>query len=51
MTDLLRALAVLRLVAANAFFVVAEYAIVTSRRAALRPRAEAGHSGARAALR
>src|SRR4051794_38952520 len=51
MTDLLRALAVLGLVAANAFCVVAEYAIVTSRRAALRPRADAGHSGARAALR
>jgi putative hemolysin len=51
MSDLLRALVVLGLVGANAFFVIAEYAVVTSRRAALRPRAEAGHDGAGAALR
>jgi putative hemolysin len=51
MSDLLRMLAVLALVGANAFFVVGEYAIVTARRAALIPRAEAGAAGARVALR
>src|SRR5918999_6088724 len=51
MSDLLRILAVLGLVAANAFFVIGEYAVVTARRAALGPRAEAGSAGARAALR
>ena len=51
MSDLLRALAVLGLVGANAFFVVGEYAVVTAPRAALLPRAEAGSAGARAALR
>jgi putative hemolysin len=51
MSDVLRVLAVLGLVAANAFFVVGEYAVVTARRTALAPRAEAGSAGARAALR
>ena len=51
MSDLLRVLAVLALVAGNAFFVTCEYAVVTARRAVLAPRAERGHMGARAALR
>jgi putative hemolysin len=51
MSDLLSALAVLALVAANAYFVIGEYTVVTARRAVLAPRAEAGSSGARAALR
>ena len=51
MNDVLRVLAVLALVAGNAFFVIGEYAVVTARRSALAPRAEAGHAGARAALR
>jgi putative hemolysin len=51
MSDLVRVLAVLGLVAGNAFFVIGEYAVVTARRAALTPRAERGHAGARAALR
>jgi putative hemolysin len=51
MSDAIRVLAVLGLVAANAFFVVGEYAVVTARRSALMPRAAAGSSGARAALR
>jgi putative hemolysin len=51
MGDLLRILAVLGLVAANAFFVIGEYAVVTARRGALTARAEAGSAGARAALR
>jgi putative hemolysin len=51
MSDLLSALAVLALVAVNAFFVIGEYTVVTARRAALAPRAEAGSAGARAALR
>jgi putative hemolysin len=50
-SDLLRVLAVLALVGANAFFVIAEYAVVTARRGALRSRAEGGDRGARAALR
>jgi putative hemolysin len=50
MSDLLRILAVLGLVAGNAFFVIGEYAVVTVRRAALIPPAEAGSAGARAAL-
>ena len=49
--DLWRMLAVLALVGANAFFVVAEYAVVTARRGRLTERAEAGRAGARAALR
>src|SRR5215213_10361695 len=51
MSELLRLLAVLVLIAANAFFVVGEYAVVTARRSALAPRAAAGSAGARAALR
>lgn len=51
MDDLLRLLVILALVAGNAFFVVGEYAVVTARRAALRPLAAAGSNGARAALR
>src|SRR5512134_2558370 len=51
MSDFLRVLSVLALVAGNAFFVIGEYAVVTARRAALAPRAERGHAGARAALR
>jgi putative hemolysin len=50
-TDVLNILAVLALVAANAFFVIGEYSVVTARRAALQPRAEAGSAGAQAALR
>ena len=46
MSDLLRILAVLGLVAANAFFVIGEYAVVTARRAALGRR-----RGSAAALR
>jgi putative hemolysin len=48
-SDALRILAVLALVAGNAFFVMAEYAIVTARRGALAARAETGSSGARIA--
>src|SRR6476646_4393576 len=51
MNDVLRVLAVLALVAGNAFFVIGEYAVVTARRSALAARAAAGHAGARAALR
>jgi putative hemolysin len=51
MSDALRVLAVLALVGGNAFFVIGEYAVVTARRAALAPRAERGHAGARVALR
>ena len=51
MSDLLSVIAVLALVAANAFFVIGEYTVVTARRGALAPRAEAGSAGARAALR
>ena len=51
MSDLLRVVAVLGLVGANAFFVVGEYAVVTARRGALSARAEAGSAGARTALR
>ena len=51
MSEVLRVLAVFALVAGNAFFVIGEYAVVTARRAALAPRAEAGSDGARAALR
>jgi len=48
MSDVLRVVAVLALVAGNAFFVIAEYAVVTARRAVL---AEGTGAGARAALR
>jgi putative hemolysin len=51
MDDLLRVLAVLALVAGNAFFVIGEYAVVTARRSALLPRAQAGSRRAQAALR
>jgi putative hemolysin len=51
MEDLLRILAVLALVAGNAFFVIGEYAVVTARRSALLPRADAGSMRAQAALR
>jgi putative hemolysin len=47
----LQVLALLALMAANAFFVIAEFSLVTARRGALRARAEAGSAGARAALR
>jgi putative hemolysin len=47
-SDVLRLLAVLALVAGNAFFVIGEYTIVTARRGALASRTGAG---ARAALR
>ena len=49
MSDLLRVLAVLALVAGNAFFVIGEYAVVTARRSALAARADAGSARARAA--
>jgi putative hemolysin len=45
-SDLLRIIAVLGLVAGNAFFVIGEYAVVTARRAALQ-----GRRGSAAALR
>src|SRR5215212_5207678 len=51
MSEALGVVAVLVLVAANAFFVIGEYTVVTARRGALAPRAEAGSAGARAALR
>jgi len=51
MPEALRVLAVLALVAGNAFFVIGEYAVITARRGELAPRAEAGSAGARAALR
>jgi putative hemolysin len=51
MSDLLRVLAVLALVAGNAFFVIGEYAVVTARRGAVAELAERGSRGARVALR
>ncbi len=51
MEDVLRVLAVLALVAGNAFFVIGEYTVVTARRSGLTPRADAGHRGAQTALR
>jgi putative hemolysin len=51
MSDLLRVLAVLALVAGNAFFVIGEYAVVTARRGAVAALADQGRAGARAALR
>jgi putative hemolysin len=51
MDDLLRILAVLALIGANAFFVIGEFAVVTARRAGLTPKAEAGSRRAQAALR
>ena len=50
-SELLRTAAILALIACNAFFVIGEFAVVTARRAALAGRAEAGSTGARAALR
>jgi len=50
-SELLRIAAVFALIAANAFFVIGEYAVVTARRGPLSGRAEAGSAGARAALR
>ena len=50
MSDLVRVLVLLTLVAGNAFFVIGEYAVVTARRSALAARANAGSAGARAAL-
>jgi putative hemolysin len=43
--------AIVALIAGNAFFVIAEYAIVTARRSRLEQRARDGSKGARAALR
>ncbi len=51
MSNALGLLAVFGLVALGAFFVIAEYALVTSRRAALFDRAERGRRGARTALK
>jgi putative hemolysin len=51
MSDLLRVLAVFALVAANAFLVAAEFAVVVARRARLAARADGGSRGAQAALR
>jgi putative hemolysin len=50
-SDFLRIVAVLLLVLGNAFFVAAEYALVTARRARLNERAERGDLRARLALR
>jgi putative hemolysin len=50
MDDLLRILAVLALIGANAFFVIGEFAVVTARRSALAGAAESGSRRARAAL-
>jgi putative hemolysin len=49
--DLLRIAAVLLLVLGNAFFVAAEYAIITARRSRLEERAASGSGGAAVALR
>jgi len=49
--DVVRVLAVLGLVAANAFFVVGEYSVLTARRAALIPLAEGGKRAAATVLR
>jgi putative hemolysin len=49
--DLLRVAVVLGLVAANAFFVVGEYSVLTARRAALTPLAKTGSTRAAAVLR
>src|SRR4051812_44326507 len=51
MSDVLRVCALLGLVAANAFFVIGEYTVVTARRTVIAARAERGSAGARAALR
>lgn len=51
MADLLRVLALLALVAGNAFFVIGEYAVVTARRGRVAALADAKRRGATAALR
>lgn len=51
MSDAVRLLIVFLLIGANAFFVIAEYAVVTARRGALTARADGGSRGAAAALR
>jgi putative hemolysin len=51
MSDLLRILAVFALIAANAFFVIGEFAVVTARRGVLATAAEEGSRRAAAALR
>ncbi len=51
MSDPLRVIIVLLLVAGNGFFVIAEYALVTARRTRLQERAESGSRGAAAALK
>jgi putative hemolysin len=51
MEVLLQLLAVAAIIAGNAFFVIAEYAVVTARRSALEQRARDGSGGARVALR
>ena len=51
MSDFLRILGVLLLIAGNAYFVVAEYALVTARRTRLQERADRGSRGARVAVR
>jgi putative hemolysin len=51
MSDLLRVLGVLGLIGGNAFFVIAEYSVVTARRSGLAPHAQAGSKRAAAALR
>lgn len=51
MNDFWRAVVVLALVLGNAFFVAAEYSIITARRTRLEDRAEDGHRRARTALR
>ena len=51
MSDPLRVIIVLLLVAGNAFFVIAEYALVTARRTRLVELAEAGSRGAAAAVK
>src|SRR3954447_23151090 len=51
MSDWLRILLLFALIAANAFFVVCEYCIITARRVGLQSRAEAGSAGAAAALK
>ena len=50
MSDILRIFAIFLLVLGNAFFVAAEYALVTARRTRLEPEAAAGSRPARAAL-
>jgi putative hemolysin len=51
MSDALRVIAVLALVAGNAFFVIGEYTVVTARRGAVAALADQGSRGAGAALR